>query len=230
MSRVIDREVSGWKRLARDEGWLVPSAEYLENLPNPPKGSIPKSDNFGWEFHSKEFFNDLERFDWKGKFVLDVGAGRCWTTKELVRRGAECVALDVVEEFGVGLKTAEVYLQQGFYFSTVKGDMNNMPFDSESFDVVYSYASMHHTEDLKKTLSECYRVLKPGGHLILSGEPIGTWRNKIGDLILYNKFKHKYGLNETTPSLRKWIDLILDVGFAIVEKGTEKNLFLKAVK
>ena len=230
MSKTIDREIKGWKKLAEDECWLKPSLEYLENLPNPPKDSIPKNDNFGWEFHSKEFFADLKKFSWKNKKVLDLGAGRCWTTKELTKKGAICTGLDIMSEFGVGVDTAQVYFDQGYKFETVVGDMNNLPFDDECFDVVYSYASMHHTDNLPKTLSEAYRVLKPGGNLVLSGEPIGTWRNVIGNLILHNKFRDDYGLNETTPFLSTWLDLLSHCKFSVLERDTKKNLFLIAVK
>ena len=42
-----------------------------------------------------------------------------------------------------------------------------IPFESDFFDVVYSFGVLHHTDNTVRCLSECYRVLKPGGVLIL---------------------------------------------------------------
>jgi len=49
-------------------------------------------------------------------------------------------------------------------------DALNMPFASSSFDLVWSLESGEHMPDKAKFLQECYRVLKPGGRLILA-----TW-------------------------------------------------------
>jgi tocopherol O-methyltransferase len=45
-----------------------------------------------------------------------------------------------------------------------------MPFPDNSFDLVWSLESGEHMPDKDKFLQECYRVLKPGGRLILA-----TW-------------------------------------------------------
>jgi tocopherol O-methyltransferase len=46
----------------------------------------------------------------------------------------------------------------------------SMPFADNSFDLVWSLESGEHMPDKEKFLQECYRVLKPGGQLILA-----TW-------------------------------------------------------
>ncbi|WP_390883370.1 methyltransferase domain-containing protein [Kovacikia minuta] len=43
----------------------------------------------------------------------------------------------------------------------------NMPFADQSFDLVWSLESGEHMPDKAKFLQECYRVLKPGGVLLL---------------------------------------------------------------
>lgn len=45
----------------------------------------------------------------------------------------------------------------------VAGDANNLPFESESFDMVISTASLHHWKDPLRIFSEAHRVLKPAG-------------------------------------------------------------------
>jgi len=46
-------------------------------------------------------------------------------------------------------------------------DALNMPFADASFDLVWSLESGEHMPDKVKFLQECYRVLKPGGTLIM---------------------------------------------------------------
>lgn len=45
----------------------------------------------------------------------------------------------------------------------VKADILNLPFENESFDVVFCNHVLEHIEDDRKAMSELYRVMKPGG-------------------------------------------------------------------
>jgi ubiquinone/menaquinone biosynthesis C-methylase UbiE len=47
--------------------------------------------------------------------------------------------------------------------SFVHGSVLEMPFEDESFDIVYSNGVLHHTEDWRKGISEQLRVMKKGG-------------------------------------------------------------------
>ncbi|GAB3318881.1 hypothetical protein GCM10027299_10960 [Larkinella ripae] len=42
-------------------------------------------------------------------------------------------------------------------------DAENLPYETNSFDLVYSWGVIHHSPDTKRVASEIYRVLKPGG-------------------------------------------------------------------
>ena len=45
----------------------------------------------------------------------------------------------------------------------IKGDVGNLPFDNDTFDIVLSMNGFHAFPDKEKAFSEAYRVLKPGG-------------------------------------------------------------------
>lgn len=45
----------------------------------------------------------------------------------------------------------------------VKADIQNLPFEDNSFDVIFCNHVLEHVADDKKALSELYRVMKPGG-------------------------------------------------------------------
>lgn len=55
--------------------------------------------------------------------------------------------------------TADLYSP----IADVKADICNLPFENDSFDIVFCNHVLEHIEDDNKAMSELYRVLKPGG-------------------------------------------------------------------
>ena len=55
---------------------------------------------------------------------------------------------------------------------------SSLPFEDESFDLVFGHAVLHHIPDLPRAFSEFERVLAPGGTVIFAGEP-----SRYGDRI-----------------------------------------------
>jgi ubiquinone/menaquinone biosynthesis C-methylase UbiE len=53
----------------------------------------------------------------------------------------------------------------------VAGDFHALPFEADSFDVVYIASAIHHTWKYGVVISELQRVLAPGGLLMLLNEP-----------------------------------------------------------
>ena len=49
----------------------------------------------------------------------------------------------------------------------VVGDCENLPFDANSFDAVICCESFHHYPNVQDFFNSVYRVLKPGGRLVL---------------------------------------------------------------
>ena len=50
-------------------------------------------------------------------------------------------------------------------------DAETIPYADETFDLVVGHAVLHHIPNVEQALSECLRVLKPGGRLVFAGEP-----------------------------------------------------------
>ena len=106
--------------------------------------------------------------------VLDVGTGPGRDIKFMYSKGIKrVVGLDNSEEFIKILKELE---EKGEIpkNSFVKGDMLDIPFDNEIFDIVRQNASLLHIpitikgEMLDKAIQESYRVLKENGILFVS--------------------------------------------------------------
>lgn len=97
----------------------------------------------------------------KGKTVLDAGAGTGRISVRLHDIGADVTALDISPEMLSKLKSKNKTIK------TVEGDLEDMPFEDNSFDMVFSSLALVHLKKIEPFLDECYRVLKDNGELIL---------------------------------------------------------------
>jgi len=97
----------------------------------------------------------------EGLECLDLGSGSGIFSSFLARRGAQVTSMDLTEA-GVSL-TAKTTRFFGAPTAIVRGDAEKSPFQSKSFDFVYSWGVLHHTSDMDKALGEVSRILKPGG-------------------------------------------------------------------
>ena len=95
------------------------------------------------------------------KTCLDLGSGSGIFSSLLARRGAKVMSMDLTEA-GVALtrKTTTFFSSPT---NIVRGDAENSPFRSDSFDFIYSWGVLHHTSDMDRAVSEAGRVLRPGG-------------------------------------------------------------------
>jgi len=69
---------------------------------------------------------------------------------------------------------SQIAREDGFDPDTVRkvaGDFHCLPFEAETFDIVYVCSAVHHTRRWEQVIQEMIRVLVPGGVLILDNEP-----------------------------------------------------------
>jgi SAM-dependent methyltransferase len=105
-----------------------------------------------------------------GSDALDVGCGPGFGAVELARRGLSVCAVDAVDRM-VEL-TLERAAAQGVR-DRVRGavaDIHSLPFDDATFDVAFVIGVSEWLDRLEPPLIELARVLRPGGHLILSAD------------------------------------------------------------
>jgi ubiquinone/menaquinone biosynthesis C-methylase UbiE len=112
-----------------------------------------------------EFFDSLGMP--KGSPVLDAGCGPGFLLLELARRGFAVQGVDLSPEM---VRSAEARLRrlipEGTYSFGV-GSIEALPVPSSAFAAVCSTGVIEYLQDDTKVLPEMYRVLKPGGFLVL---------------------------------------------------------------
>ncbi|MFN8413206.1 MAG: class I SAM-dependent methyltransferase [Anaerolineales bacterium] len=105
--------------------------------------------------------DDVVMKDIQGKDVLDMGCGSGRYSIALARVGAKSVA--GVDWQKRAFEAARIWCEKNNQPVTFReGDVLNLPFESESFDFVFSNGVIHHTHSIQKGLSEIWRVLRPG--------------------------------------------------------------------
>jgi ubiquinone/menaquinone biosynthesis C-methylase UbiE len=161
---------------------------------------------------TREFFDDLDdyRFDklhylpalvdfngYAGKQLLEVGCGIGTDLVRFARGGALVTGVDLsqtaidlarrnFEEHGVTAANLEV------------ANAEALPFADNTFDVVYGHGVIQYTADPAALLSECHRVLKPGGQAIFMVYNRISWLNGLSKLMKVD-LEH-----EDAPVLRKF--------------------------
>ena len=122
-------------------------------------------------FHDKYSTNKMGYGNWivsnyenlDGKRVLELGCGTgsIWMGRDdIIDKCSELVLTDLSEGMletarnNIGAKENVVFMQ---------ADIQELPFEDDSFDIVIAHSMLYHVPDLDKGLGEVRRVLKEGG-------------------------------------------------------------------
>jgi ubiquinone/menaquinone biosynthesis C-methylase UbiE len=125
--------------------------------------------------------------------VLEIGSGLGKHTGVLLASGAQVVAMDISSR---SLEVLVKSFANPVNLQTVVADMEVLPFDDESFDLVVSAGSLSYGDNLK-VLSEIKRVLKPGGGFICVDSLNHNW------IYCFNRWLHYIRGNRTLSTLKR---------------------------
>lgn len=109
----------------------------------------------------------------------------------------------------------------------VKADIQNLPFENDSFDVIFCNHVLEHVEDDQKALHELYRVMKPGGWGILQ-VPIRYQQEKtFEDPTITNRQERieKFGQYDHVRVYgRDYYEKLAAIGFKVEQVNLSENL------
>jgi len=102
------------------------------------------------------------------KSVLDLGAGMGQNSIYFARQGFEVSAIEISDYAVEYLKNWAK--SENLKINAVAGDMHSLPYDDNSFDCLFEYHAIRHTDSIgmKKIISEIERVVKPGGEVYIT--------------------------------------------------------------
>lgn len=130
-----------------------------------------------------------------GERILDIGTGTGHLAFDIaVETGGanELVGVDISEDMlAVARERCADY--PAVKFET--GSVYELPFPNESFDVANSVQVFEYLDDVPKALAEAYRVLKPGGRLLIRDT---DWRTLLWRSAPSRYPEYRYSYNRST--------------------------------
>lgn len=124
----------------------------------------------------------------KGAGFVDAGCGNGYFTKKLSDAGFNAVGMDASGK--AVEKAGERYPDLEFFHGAV--DMGKWPFDDGRIDAVLITEVIEHVYDVRHTFREINRILRPGGHVILTTPYHGFLKNLIITLTAFESHFNVY--------------------------------------
>ena len=129
-----------------------------------------KGDNFREAFNTQSnsrytlepyILNFLNFPNSKNKNLLEIGVGLGADHQKLAMSGFNMYGIDLTERaINYTKERLKLFSLQSELFVS---DAENLPFEDEKFDFLYSWGVIHHSPDTNRAVKEIYRVLKKGG-------------------------------------------------------------------
>ncbi len=116
-------------------------------------------------YQVEPFIHSIAQFTrHRGKKILEVGVGAGTDHLQWARAGAECFGVDLTE---AAIETTKARFNlYGFNSKLQRLDAETLPFLDNSFDLVYSWGVIHHSESPETIIKEIRRILRPGGTFV----------------------------------------------------------------
>jgi SAM-dependent methyltransferase len=159
--------------------------------------------------------------------ALEIGAGTGYFSLNLMRAGVieHVTCVDISPGMLEALQANAERLRLDDRVETRACDAEDLPFVSETYDLVLGHAVLHHLPGLERAFSEFARVLRPAGTLAFAGEPsrhgdriaaypkraavrlAPLWRAAMRARPLDGERGHVHGMRPDDHALERFVDV-----------------------
>ncbi len=183
------------------------------------KKQYKKSDNLRTRIsiHEKYSTNKLGLKNWyftkyvieDGMKILELGCGTAemWKNrKDVIKRCGKLVLSDFSEGM---LKTAKENIGdfENVEYKTI--DIQNIPFEDETFDMVIANFMLYHVPDIDRAVSEVSRVLKKGGYFYAGTNGKKGVMSCISEMLeLENKYECPFTLENGGEKIKPYFESV----------------------
>lgn len=139
-------------------------------------------DKWGVQILAKEELFDREKIsvkllkkeDAKNKKLLDVGCGVGFFMNEIAKSGSK------IKLYGVDYSEYNIKQAKKLPFEFKRCNIEEgIPYDNGFFDVIYAAELIEHLVNPDYFLSECSRLLKKGGVIMVTTPNLSAWYNRL---------------------------------------------------
>ena len=172
------------------------------------------------------FMAEFDAMDLQGKKVLEIGYGQGSDHLQLAKRGA------ILSGISLAPKDEEItrmHLElNGYHSDLITGDCENLPYEDNLFDMVYTFGAIHHTPNMEKAVDEIYRVLKPGGVVWCGVYNKSSWFYRCELVPRYYYFRQYREMTKMERlSLGEYPNTNKDIYVRLTTKHELKKMFYK---
>ena len=153
------------------------------------------------------------------KRVLELGCGKGFNSVFLANRNPETIFTGI-DLTPLHVKIAQKKAADLKNLSFMQGDFNHLPFADEQFDVVFAVESLCYSTNVPHTLAEIYRVLRPGGRLVVfDGYRSVNPENLEASLITAQKLTEVgMAVQDGMNDINHWLTTSEEMGLTLLER------------
>ncbi|MDR1707620.1 MAG: class I SAM-dependent methyltransferase [Prevotella sp.] len=176
----------------------------------------------------------LDNIDYKKNIsVLDIGFGSGFPLTEIAMRLGDSCTIYGIDPWAEAIERTRLKLD--YYninnVNLIEGVAENIPLKDDSLDLITSNNGINNVADIEQVISECSRIMKPGGQFIQTMnldktmfEFYNVMKDVLIELKLYEEIEdmHKH-IAVKRPSIDLFTEIMQECGFII--KSIEYDQF-----
>jgi len=199
----------------------------INNWPNTDEQFLNEINNFEKSYFLKYIKKNLNIF--KDTKVLEIGGGRGLIANILNKYSDFVHLINLNEDEICGLKAAKkISYLTSRKLKTLKANFENMPYNSNYFDIILAKSCLHHSLNIMAAFKEISRVIKKDGYFMMIEPCRGEF---ISEKFTYRNYYKLPGMskdmNEHSPKLSSWLACLQENNFKIIKIKPTYFLSLK---